>query len=272
MKRAGLSAVLILVFLGATDGWQSEAQTPQSAEARPSSNLGAYDPMTRGKGTGQPKGIVETTLSGVNPQNTDYGPVVADWRKELFEATINRIYLWGIFILCLGISASLAGNAWFSRERQRRLAITADIVVQLYNAYIGSRAKALDVIKRYNSLVERYNYLSDEVNGLKATIATRTSEETQETTEFQDAKRGKPQEQPTFTPEKTEGVEFKVDGEGPTMSDDNSLARLEELEAKLKRKEAQIQAKDNQITNLRGRLSRAHDSLEGSRQQKLWTK
>jgi hypothetical protein len=98
MKRAGLSAVLILVFLGATDGWQSEAQTPQSAEARPSSNLGAYDPMTRGKGTGQPKGIVETTLSGVNPQNTDYGPVVADWRKELFEATINRIYLWGIFM------------------------------------------------------------------------------------------------------------------------------------------------------------------------------
>jgi hypothetical protein len=227
--------------------------------------------MAQGKYAVQPKGILDTTLAGVNPQNKDYGLVVADWRKELFEAAINRIYLWSIFILCLGISVSLVGNAWFVRERQRRLAITSAIVVQLYNAHIGSRTKALDVIKKYNSLVERYNYLSDEVNGLKAKIAT-TSEGTQEPTEFQDAKQGKPHEQPAFTPENTGGVEVKVDREGPTVSDDNSLARLEDLEAKLKRKEAQILAKDNQITNLRGRLSRAHDSLEGSRQQKLWTK
>jgi hypothetical protein len=271
MKRGALSAVLMLLLLGASDG-QSEAQALQSAEARRSSSLSAYDPMVRGTGMGQPKGIVETALAGVNPQNKDYGTIVADWRRELFEATINRIYLWTIFILCLGISGSLVGNAWFARERQRRLAITSDIVVQLYNAYIGSRAKALDVIKRYNSLVERYNYLSDEVNGLKAKSATLTGEETRETTEFQDAKRGKPREQPAFTSEKTVGVEIKVGSEGATISGDNSLTSLEELEAKLKRKEAQLQAKDNQITNLRGRLSRAHDSLEGSRQQNLWTK
>lgn len=272
MKRAALSVFLILLLIGATDGRQSEARALQSAEARPSSDLSAYDPMARAKEIGQPSGIVETALAGVNPQNKDYGAIVADWRRELFEATINRIYLWTIFVLCLAISASLVGNAWFARERQRRLAITSDIVVQLYNAYMGSRAKALDVIKRYNSLVERYNYLSDEVNGLKAKGATHTGEETREATEFQVAKRGKPHEQPAVTPEKTAAVEAKVDSEGPTMSGDNSLTSLEELEAKLKRKEAQLQAKDNQITNLRGRLSRAHDSLEGSRQQNLWTK
>jgi hypothetical protein len=272
MKRAAQSAVLILLLLVATDGRQSKAQALQPAEARPSSDLSAYDPMARGKGIGQSKGIVETALAGVNPQNKDYGTIVADWRRELFEATMNRIYLWTIFILCLGISASLVANAWFARERQRRLTITSDIVAQLYNAYIGSRAKALDVIKRYNCLVERYNYLSDEVNVLKAKIAIHPGEETRETTEFQDAKRGKPREQPAFTPEKTAAVEVKVGREGPTMSGDNSLTSLEELEAKLKRKEAQLQAKDNQITNLRGRLSRAHDSLEGSRQQNLWTK
>ena len=53
---------------------------------------------------------------------------------------------------------------WLLRERQRRLAISANIVVQLFNAYVGSRAKALEVIGKYNALVERYNRLNDERN------------------------------------------------------------------------------------------------------------
>ena len=40
----------------------------------------------------------------------------------------------------------------------------------------------------------------------------------------------------------------------------------------MQRKDAQLQAKDNQITNLRGRLTRAHDSLEGERLQKSGAK
>jgi predicted nucleic acid-binding Zn-ribbon protein len=46
---------------------------------------------------------------------------------------------------------------------------------------------------------------------------------------------------------------------------DNLRAQLSEVETKLQRKTAQLQAKDNQITNLRERLSRAHDSLEVQR-------
>ena len=119
MKRGGLSAVLILSLLVIADRQVLRAQAPQSAETGPLSGSHAYDPMTRGQGIGQAKGIVETTMAGVNPQNKDYGVVVADWRKELFEVTINRVYLWTIFLLCLGSSVSLAGNAWFARERQR---------------------------------------------------------------------------------------------------------------------------------------------------------
>jgi hypothetical protein len=43
---------------------------------------------------------------------------------------------------------------------------------------------------------------------------------------------------------------------------------VSEFETKLQRKAAQLQAKDNQISNLRERLSRAHDSLEGQRKPK----
>ena len=49
-------------------------------------------------------------------------------------------------------------------------------------------------------------------------------------------------------------------------------AQLKDFETKLQRKDAQLQAKENQITNLRSRLTRAHNSLEGERQQKLGTK
>jgi hypothetical protein len=48
-------------------------------------------------------------------------------------------------------------------------------------------------------------------------------------------------------------------------------AKLADVETKLQRKTAQLQAKDNQITNLRERLSKAHDSLEGQRKSKVQT-
>ena len=64
------------------------------------------------------------------------------------------------------------------------------------------------------------------------------------------------------------------DGEGDAdLSEVDMLrAQLKDFETKLQRKDAQLQAKENQITNLRSRLTRAHNSLEGERQQKLGTK
>jgi hypothetical protein len=165
MKLCGVSIFVLLLSLGAASGQQTQPRAMQStALLQAPSSRSSYDPMARGKGTVQPKGIVETTLAGVNPQNKDYGTVVADWRKEVFETAVNRIYLWGIFILCLVLSVSLLGNGWLLRERQRRLAISANIVVQLFNAYVGSRAKSLEVIGKYNALVERYNRLHDETS------------------------------------------------------------------------------------------------------------
>ena len=67
MKHLGLAIVLFLISLSAADWLEAQtAATPQSAAARSS-----YDPMVRGKDTGQPKGIVETTLAGVNPRDKD---------------------------------------------------------------------------------------------------------------------------------------------------------------------------------------------------------
>jgi hypothetical protein len=74
MKLCGVPILVLLLSLGAASGQQTRPRAMQStALLQAPSNSSSYDPMARGKGTVQPKGIVETTLAGVNPQNKDYG-------------------------------------------------------------------------------------------------------------------------------------------------------------------------------------------------------
>ena len=100
MKLCGV-LILVLLSLGAASGQQTQPRATQSTANPQATSRSSYDPMARGKGTVQPKGIVETTLAGINPQNKDYGTVVADWRKEVFETAVNRIYLWSSDVAAL---------------------------------------------------------------------------------------------------------------------------------------------------------------------------
>ena len=274
MTRYGIPIVILLLSWGVANGQQTKPWTAQStAIPQATSSRSSYDPMARGKGTSQPKGLVETTLAGVNPQNKDYGAVVGDWRKEVFENTIGRIYFWSLVVLSLGLGCSLMGNGWFLRERERRLSISADIVAQLYNAYVGSRAKALEAISKHNTLVERYNHLDSEAANLRNRISTECAERSVTTTsDFDEARQQKPEEASPTKDEHTDSRVAPREDEHASVDRRNLVEKLQELEVKLQRKEAQLQAKENQISNLRGRLSRAHDTLEGQRQPNSGTK
>ena len=273
MKLCGVPILALLLSLGAASGQQTQPRAAQStANPQAPSSRSSYDPMARGKSTGQPKGIVETTLAGVNPQNKDYGSVVADWRKEVFETAVNRVYLSSIFILCLVLSVSLLGNVWLLRQRQRRLAISANIVVQLFNAYVGSRAKSLEVIGKYNALVERYNRLNDNKSTATSEQPSDSDEKAQHKVDYERAKQDKGTAQSGSTAVTTSPAAPKVDADGNVSEFEALRSQLQEYETKLQRKDAQLQAKDNQITNLRGRLTRAHDSLEGERLRKSGAK
>ena len=263
MRIATVSVVGLLLTLPLAN-----AQQPQSRDTQQvPSGRSSYDPVARTKGDGQPTGIVEATLAGVNPQNKDYGSVIADWRKEVFETTMNRLYLWSIVVLCIALSTSLLGNGWLIRERQRRLVISANIVVQLFNAYIGSRAKAHEAIGRYNSLVERHNRLDAAMNTGTLQREGQDDGRTEVRVDFDRAKKDKDTSQSRHVAEPTP-TDRAANGDQRDESEIEALqSRLADYETKLQRKDAQLQAKDNQITNLRGRLTRAHDTLEGERQQ-----
>jgi hypothetical protein len=251
MKR---HARLVLVFLAL-------AATANALQADRSS----YDPMAHQRQAQRHKGIIETTLAGINPQDKDCGAVVGDWRKEVFENTLHQVYFWSLILLGIGFGVSLAGNGWLLRDRERRLTISADIVTQLFNAYIGSRAKALEVIARHNALVDRYNALDGERQRLEN---QHPEKPVQSELDFTQVREGRgdvvePQSSPATTvpndPQKQEAEHSGIE---------SLKAQLADVETKLQRKTAQLQAKDNQITNLRERLSRAHDSLEEQRKPK----
>jgi len=251
MKRCAMVVVVLLLSAGTAGGLQAD----------PSS----YDPTAHQTRSKQPTGMIETTLAGINPQDRDYGVQVAEWRKEILEDTLHQIYFWSLILLAMGLGISIAGNGWLLRERERRLSISADVVTQLFNAYIGSRAKALEVIAKHNMLVDRYNTLDCEKQRLADQIKGLSNKPVQSELDFNQARedRGTSLQKPSTATAAASDVSPVLETEPGEV--DNLRAQLSEVETKLQRKTAQLQAKDNQITNLRERLSRAHDSLEAQR-------
>jgi len=253
-------ALLVVVFLAL-------AATANALQADRSS----YDPMAHQWQAQQHKGIVEKTLAGINPQDKNYGAVVGDWREEVFENTLHQVYFWSLILLGMSFGISLTGNGWLLRDRERRLTISADIVTQLFNAYIGSRAKALEVIARHNALVDRYNTLDGERQRLVEQIADLSRDPAQPELDFNQAREEQGIAVQTAALTATIAPNGLQDREAEHSEVGSLRAQLAEVETKLQRKTAQLQAKDNQITNLRERLSKAHDSLEGQRKSKAQT-
>ena len=264
MKRIGLAILFVAASLGVACGEGNQS-------VKPAPGRSSYDPMARAAGGSHPKGIVETTLAGVNPHDTDYGRVIEGWRKEIFENTIGDLYFWAVMVLGTGFGCSLIGCGWLRRERERRLAVSADIVAQLFNAYIGSRAKSLELIAKYNGLVERYNRLSSETTQIKEQLARQSEPATAPELDYNQAKQDRGSAAATSS-----GSEIARLASDPGAADspsevDNLRSQLAGYEVQLQRKKAQLEAKDNQISNLRSRLTKAHDSLEGQRGPRVQT-
>jgi hypothetical protein len=156
--------------------------------ARPAKGQSPYDPIAATSRAVEPVGIMESTLAWINPRNRDYGDQVASWRREVFENTLAQVYFWGLIALGMGLGLSVTGNGWLLRERDRRLAISADVVAQLFNAYIGSRSKALEVIAQHNFLVSRYDKLDQERQRLADKLARLSQRQSEPELDFDQAR------------------------------------------------------------------------------------
>jgi len=262
MKHLAIMILVVGIHLRPLSAQAVETiPAPQQPTGRAS-----YDPMAHGKQTDPPKSIVKTTLAGVNPQNKDYGAVVADWRKEVFENTLQSFYFWGLLATALALGVSMVGNSWLLRQREQRLTVSADIVAQLYNGYITSRARTLEVIGRHNRLVEKYNRLDTEAAELRARLATAEMKDpapdNQAELNFDTAMKDRVPLNPEPNRGRSQETEAKDNGAATTELE-LLRTKLADTELHLQRKVAQLEAKTNEVINLRSRLSKAHDTFEG---------
>jgi hypothetical protein len=248
----------------------SLSTTAQTRPANPSGELAhsSYDPAARLEGQTGPKSRVENTLQKINPENKDFGQVIEAARLTALEETVEDFYWWTIVVLCALLILSLAYIWWLVRERAVRLNIAADIVAQLFNSHVRSRAKALEAIGRHNRLAERYNAKCEE---LTATSAEAFLKEQKKKRKGDVETADKLAENPVEVLETVSGSLMRPSTDRPVEAQNTiamsgldgdsemEIARLNELVRGL---QAQAKAQNQKISNLRGQLNRAHDQYK----------
>ena len=100
---------------------------------------------------------VESATHAVNPNDTNYGGILSQWHMQLVHDLLMSVEFWGLMCALGAIIGLLLYVHLLLRQRDQRLRVTVDIVLQLTNSRNFARYHNLRVIKIHNELVERLN-------------------------------------------------------------------------------------------------------------------
>jgi hypothetical protein len=124
----------------------------------------------------------EFVLKQFNPENVDYGAWLEQQRRNLIELRLKNSYflysLWTTIALILAAAICLKQRI----DHRRAMSITAEMMADLYNQDVYSRAVAQEAIERYNKHIERCNRAIECVEG--SPVATNPREIEQLRTEL----------------------------------------------------------------------------------------
>jgi len=227
----------------------------------------SYDPAAAGRPQAAQDGGISSALQKINPGDKDYGAVVQQAQIAAVEQTVEDFYWRSCMVLTVLLILTVMYIAWLWREREIRLRISGDIVSQLYNSYVTSRAKAMEMIEQHNKLARRYNAKVEEIATAKAEAEQKEKEQENKASRkdekkiVQDLQGGEEgiAEQPTAA------VPVPNNGESFIPESENTA----DWTVVVKTLKAQIIAKDQKITNLRAQINRAHSSLAEEREAKV---
>jgi hypothetical protein len=124
----------------------------------------------------------EFILKQFNPKNVDYGDWLEQQRRNLIELRLKNSYflysLWTTIALILAAAICLKQRI----DHRRAMSITAEMMADLYNQDVYSRAVAQEAIERYNKHIERCSRAIEGVEG--GSVATNPREIEQLRTEL----------------------------------------------------------------------------------------
>jgi hypothetical protein len=242
----------------------------------------------------------------INPNDVNYGGLLALWRLQLVHDTILNANYWGVVCEGILITVLLFYIFWMRKQRAERFRMTVDMVHQLLNSRAFARFHANRVINIHNALVRNLNDehegklrsgdSSDDLNNAPQQLAIpRTITGTIGDDEAAGVDQIRPladfQESPNpyrgSTIPLVAAAEFGVDSElvSPfagkrTASVEEVLAQAnaaasavdlpsdpvadEDKDAKIRRLEAQVEAKEQRIRALRNNLNRNRQNEAGT--------
>jgi hypothetical protein len=176
VKRA-LSILLLLGLSSLAALAQSNNQQVEATQQQTSADAARLKAQRRYDPPGGRKHIIkggplEGLLDSINQRDIDYGAKLADVRQLFLGGTVENLYFW----IMVGEGATVVILVlyvfWLFRERGNRLEISVNIVTQLANSYLYTRARAVDAIRRHNQLVDEYNALAEKLARQDATEQT----------------------------------------------------------------------------------------------------
>jgi hypothetical protein len=100
---------------------------------------------------------VESATHAINPNDINYGGLLSQWHQQLVHDTLLNIEFWTLMCTLAALVFLLFYVLWLKRQREQRLQVTVDIVLQLINSRNFARFHNLRVIKIHNDLVGRLN-------------------------------------------------------------------------------------------------------------------
>jgi hypothetical protein len=149
----------------------SAVQSSQRVRSVPRSS---YDPAARNC-TPEPESGIAKAVTRINPDDVNYGGLLAEWRIAAVEETIESVYWSSILLLLFALLLLMAYTAWLLRQRDTRLRISGAVLAQVWNAHIHARAKAIETIRLHNQWVEIVDQQTASSAALPATSGEKTA-------------------------------------------------------------------------------------------------
>ena len=276
MKRALFT--ILLLGLSSLATFAQSNDRPSETKQQQTSTDGArlkgqrrYDPPG-GRKQIIKGGPLEALLDSINQQDIDYGAKLADARQIFLGGTIENLYFWIIVAEGVTVLILVLYVFWLFRERGNRLEISVNIVTQLANSYLYTRARAVDAIRRHNQLVDNYNVMAEKqtkqnfAEQAAATSVVRASAGEQATEIPTQGESPLPEPELTSNSKSNSAEQMTTQDAPPDqvkMTKQQYKALIEETKRNATRGSAQqVAALNQQVRNLREQLNMALTRIE----------
>ena len=105
----------------------------------------------------RPEGFLDFALGKINPNGTDYGTLVREYRDSVVRNTIDDLYFWSNVVTLMLLTGVVALVLFQSRSAEKREMIAASLIAQLWNGRVSDRVEIERRTEEFNQLVAAHN-------------------------------------------------------------------------------------------------------------------